>query len=628
MSASRDGTIQQIALALAAILEPLRSELADGVAFFASLGIRLTPAQAANPALTAAQTLVRDRTSQLVTKAGTLNVAVDGGTVTDVLSRTAEVIALVVDVIDGFSNLAAAVTAIGVPGFSAGQFPTRLFDELAFRYVNRTPGLAEILEFLGVIETSVLNGGTADEVDSHALRLENIGPWIGSAGQQLQSTYGWGTPAFDGKHLLRAAHRILARAGLPVLIDTSGATPKLDAVLADVTPRVDLDPKGLGVVLQERVAPIKQGYSQDDWQIDLQFEPTLPVRSQILVQPNGNLSVLPLAAAAEPIHGIVQLNWIGKNASDPTPFVVLGVPGGSRFEVGEFGIATGTALQWSASENAARGVFQFEARAQRCKLVIALDGADGFLRNLIPAAPLELAFDLRLGVSSQTGLYFVGSSALQVQLPLHVKVRPIEIASTTLALTGDAGGGLAVSAGVDFKTHLGVLDLAVRNMGVTAHLSFPPSGGNAGPVNFELAFKPPTGVSLSLDAGGFRGGGFLDIDIPKGEYAGGLELDFQGIVTVKAFGLINTRFPDGGSGFSLVIIISAEFPPIQLGLGFTLLGVGGLLGLSRTVDEGALREGVHRGASTASSSRATSPPTPRASSTISGGCSRRPRTTS
>jgi hypothetical protein len=43
-------------------------------------------------------------------------------------------------------------------------------------------------------------------------------------------------------------------------------------------------------------------------------------------------------------------------------------------------------------------------------------------------------------------------------------------------------------------------------------------------------------------------------------------------------------------------LISAEFPPVQLGLGFTLLGVGGLIGLSRTIDEDALRDGVHQGA--------------------------------
>lgn len=595
MSANRDGTLQQIALVLTSALEPLRSELEDGVAFFSSLGIRLTPAQASTPALNAAQTLVRDRTSQLVTKAGSLNVAVDGGTITDVSSRTTEVLALANDVIDGFSGIATALTTIGIPGFNAAQFPTRLLHELVFRFMNRTPGLAEALELLRVVETITLNAGTDDEVDLHVLHLENIGPWIGSAGKQLQSTYGWGTPTFDGTELLRAAHRILVRAGLPVLFESSGGATRLDVVLADIRPRIDLDPKGLVVVLQERVAPTKQGYSQDDWHVDLQFDPTLLGGAQILVQPNGNLTALPPAGHADPIQGTVQLNWTARRASDPSPFVILGVPGGSRFEVAEAVVAIGTFLQWTASDKTARGVFQFEARSQGCKLVLAVDGADGFLRTLIPAAPLELDFDFGVGVSSQTGLYFVGSSGLETQLPMHLRLGPVEIVSTTLALQGDSGG-VALAAGVDFKTHLGALDLVVRNMGLAARLSFPASGGNGGPVNFDLRFKPPASVSLAVDAGGFKGGGFLRFDPANDEYAGALELDFQGLFSVKAIAIINTKMPDGSSGFSLLVLITAEFTPIQLSFGFTLNGVGGLFGLNRTIFVNALVEGIRTNA--------------------------------
>ena len=55
--------------------------------------------------------------------------------------------------------------------------------------------------------------------------------------------------------------------------------------------------------------------------------------------------------------------------------------------------------------------------------------------------------------------------------------------------------------------------------------------------------------------------------------------------------------PDGSQGFSLLIIITAEFGPgIQLGFGFTLIGVGGLLGLNRTMRLEPLVEGVRTGA--------------------------------
>ena len=85
--------------------------------------------------------------------------------------------------------------------------------------------------------------------------------------------------------------------------------------------------------------------------------------------------------------------------------------------------------------------------------------------------------------------------------------------------------------------------------------------------------------------------GFLSFDVAKGEYSGAMFLEFQGGIAVKAFGLLTTRMPDGGKGYSLVVIISAEgFTPIQLGFGFTLTGIGGLLAINRTFDEdGAAR---------------------------------------
>ncbi len=116
-----------------------------------------------------------------------------------------------------------------------------------------------------------------------------------------------------------------------------------------------------------------------------------------------------------------------------------------------------------------------------------------------------------------------------------------------------------------------------------------------------MRFKPPNGVGLALDAGVVRGGGYLYLDYDKGEYAGALELVFSGFLAVKAIGLINTRMPDGSDGFSLLIVVTAEFgTPIQLGFGFTLVGLGGLLGLNRTMVLEELAQGRrHRARSTA-----------------------------
>jgi Family of unknown function (DUF6603) len=132
---------------------------------------------------------------------------------------------------------------------------------------------------------------------------------------------------------------------------------------------------------------------------------------------------------------------------------------------------------------------------------------------------------------------------------------------------------------------------------VGALASFASHDGNLGPIDVDLGFKPPSGVGLSVDAHGVvTGGGFLFHDEAKGLYAGAMQLSLRDQITLKAFGLIATRMPDGSRGYSLIVFITAEgFRPIPLGLGFTLLGIGGMVGVHRTFDEKVLREGLKTG---------------------------------
>ncbi len=134
-------------------------------------------------------------------------------------------------------------------------------------------------------------------------------------------------------------------------------------------------------------------------------------------------------------------------------------------------------------------------------------------------------------------------------------------------------------------------------MGLLCNFSFPKGGGNLGPANASFAFKPPTGVGLSVDAGIIAGGGFLYIDTEHGQYAGALQLMFADFLSLTAIGIINTKMPDGSSGFSLLIIITADFGAgIQLGFGFALMAVGGLLGLNRSMLFQPLMDDIRTGA--------------------------------
>jgi hypothetical protein len=269
---------------------------------------------------------------------------------------------------------------------------------------------------------------------------------------------------------------------------------------------------------------------------------------------------------------------------------VIGSVTGTRLEIGPFLISGDVHLKTTDQE------YGLLLGTGSSALVIAAAEGDGFLQSILPPDGVRADFDLALGWSNKKGVYFRGSAGLDTTLSVGISIAGIlTIPTIHLALrAGNAAVVTQVAASVGLS--LGPLKTLVDRVGMTGTLTFPDNGGNLGVMDLAVAFKPPNGVGLSLDAGGFKGGGFLMLDSERGEYAGALELDFNGLFSVKAVGIINTKMPDGSKGFSLLIVIAAEFTPIQLSFGFTLNGIGGIFGLNRGIVVAALAEGIRTNA--------------------------------
>jgi hypothetical protein len=168
----------------------------------------------------------------------------------------------------------------------------------------------------------------------------------------------------------------------------------------------------------------------------------------------------------------------------------------------------------------------------------------------------------------------------------------VEVRGIQLKLDG-IDRGVSASIATTFVTNLGPVNLAVEGLGTKLNLSFPKENGNFGPLAIDAGLVPPTGAGVSIDAAAVVGAGFLSIDTQKGQYSGFVQLTISDYISVTAIGILSTKLPDGSKGFSLVVMITAEgFNPIQLGLGFTLTAIGGLLAINRTVNEDFLREGI------------------------------------
>jgi hypothetical protein len=263
------------------------------------------------------------------------------------------------------------------------------------------------------------------------------------------------------------------------------------------------------------------------------------------------------------------------------------------------GSTTGTRLEakrlrilGEANLETARQEYGLMAEVGEATLIVAPGDGDGFLQEILPADGLRINFDLALGWSNQRGFYFRGSGGLEAELPLHVSIGPISIDSVHLAIRAEDEGirnELAVTAGLQ----LGPVKIVVEQIGIKANLTFPEEGGNLGAANLSVGFKPPKGAGLSIDGQVVTGGGYLSFDPQKEEYSGILQLEIADKISVKAIGILTTRLPDGASGYSLVAMIFVEgFAPIQLGFGFTLTGIGGLLAINRTFAENVLRAGL------------------------------------
>ncbi len=237
----------------------------------------------------------------------------------------------------------------------------------------------------------------------------------------------------------------------------------------------------------------------------------------------------------------------------------------------------------------------FELGFDALRLVVKGGDGDGFISTILGAIDINAEAGIGLRVSRKEGVAFTGSGGLEIALPVHIELGPFEVQGLLLGVKF-LNGSFVFDAGATFRLELGPLVGVVENIGMTSTLSFPANGGNLGPANLAFGFKPPNGVGLSLDAGVVKGGGYLFVDVDKGEYAGAIELTVSDFLALKAIGLITTQMPGGQPGFSLLVVITAEFNPgFQLGFGFTLSGVGGIVGLNRMMALDPLLAGVRTG---------------------------------
>ncbi len=546
------------------------------------------------------------------------------------LSDVMEAMEAVARLIDGISDLVNAPNSAFPPALTAdnfkAEFPEQLLGFLFATYLERHQArLGQILRAFGVIKRrDVEAAGNRPGYTEIRFDFSDLPKVFSDPGVIFANAFNWGSDDFDFEEVVTVADDLFDAFGLSTYyeeFDTDAAIALEDGATVTghplrrrlrgrffeyarnattLTADIGLFPLPKGGTRKPGLAllPAFSGALN----LRMELGPTIAVTFAadvdlaggvgVIVRPDEGIElILGFESDSAPTtakgSATVAIDFM-PNAAEPT--IILGNKEGMRLEFGSAGGAGGFLLDADGDVN----VF-VEAETEGLAFVLDGSGSDGFLSTILSGINGRFEADLGLGVSLARGVYFRGTSHLEIQLPAHVDLGPIQIQGLTIAVS-PSGDGLPIDLGTTFKAKLGPLDAVVENIGLRTNLAFPGDGGNLGPIDLDFGIKPPNGVGLSLDAGPVKGGGYLFFYPDKGEYGGALELKILDFLQVTAIGIITTKMPDGSDGFSFLALINVQFNPgIQLGFGFTLIGVGGLVGLNRSMDLDALVEGARSG---------------------------------
>ncbi|HET7543092.1 MAG TPA: DUF6603 domain-containing protein [Polyangiaceae bacterium] len=560
--------------------------------YFAGLGVTLSPALLSQASFLSALASTRSLAGQLGQLATQLSTQADGNDESSVAETIGELLLKLAAVI---GSLDAIVNAVGIA-------PGQVVEDLAVRGLEAEfPNVMSLAALLGVVDRTIdLKPDTADDFSSkpitpanRALHLDRLTDILSSPASKLQELFGWGSGAFDSNSLPARLNTFLQLLGYPSQLVLSGPdSPRVQSSSLVIRPNATTTPPGLDFTFNFDIP--------DGLDLTLPLSPGLQVHTTT----KGSFTrgfvftIVPPAKvtyAADATFSASLTSTLEKTPIPPaTKLVLVGELGGSRLDVDSLSLGMGLNLAFDTAAGQATAEPFARLSVSGGHVLVDLSKGDGFLQSLTSGGKLEANFELGASYSLSRGLQFDAGASLEIVIPLHVSFAGVEMNGVQIRLPfGEPGrSGLPIDVATSLTAAFGPFSLTVDGVGLKLDITF--GSGNLGVANVKPAIKLPTGVGVSIDGGGVSGGGFIAHDEATGRYSGVLDLKVFS-VNVKAFGLLDTKFPDGTEGVSFVVVITAEFTPIQLGFGFTLNGVGGLLAINRTLDTEALSAAVRTG---------------------------------
>jgi hypothetical protein len=607
------GVLETLARVVGDALSPMADRLqgAQAEQVLEQLGLRLPPSALAAGSIPQRLRESAQAATQLPPAVTELVDAVNGGDEGPIISAALQLALRITAATEAFVQLGTTIDATvqGAAGLTPAQkarlgealdaLPERLLHVSLISFLeDRQPSVKGGLDLVGLFDDELVPGDPADAslppYRLQRVRFDRLTPLLTDPAQHLSDLYGFGRADFDGLELFRRIKMMVDSTDFKaILIEAPGQPAVLEVFLF----RLAVVPGSIpGLSLRVRI-PAQKNLDvtipiAGPWSASVTSTARFEGGIELLLHPVNGIRIEPPTAAAS----IEAAFGLQAEAAGGAPMILIGQAGGSRLELQRFSLRVPIRLSASIGVASPEAQFGAELELKGGKLVIDASQADGFISTILGGIKVESAFEIGAAFDTANGLRFTGSATIEIAIPSHLELGPLKIPNVYI-IGGFQAGTIPIELSADLGLMLGPIAASVNRLGAKALISFPPGGGNAGVAQVDIKFKPPNGVGLAVDAGPVKGGGYLYIDTEREEYAGALELVFSEWIALRAIGIITTRMPDGSKGFSMLIIITVEFGTgIQLGFGFTLIGVGGLIGIHRVVNIEPLAAGVRTGA--------------------------------
>lgn len=242
--------------------------------------------------------------------------------------------------------------------------------------------------------------------------------------------------------------------------------------------------------------------------------------------------------------------------------------------------------------------FGYKGEVKEGTVVLKIRQVNRFFAEILKE-DIKSNFDLSLLYDTCDGFKFDGAASLKLNFNLNKKIThlfTLNALGLEIGSSDSSDGTLRSVINSSFTIDTQCVTFYVKDLGIGSNLNYLKADGSLGDFDLSPVFKFPSGMGVTIDASVVKGSGAILYDSHKEEFLGVLELAILEKIEVKALALLTMKMPDGGKGFSFIGLISVYFTPgIPLGMGFSLTGLGGSIGLNRSIDREVVQEGVRRG---------------------------------